>query len=171
GVIGGAVGIAHALELRAGEAIERPALGALLAGRRGRAVERALALAAIEAGELAARQRGPDHALAVDVDAARTIGALRRLVDLGQRGLRRVRARQQPDDVARLVEAREADIHRLAPDRIVDRARLHAVERRQHALVLGRIDRLVGLDPGVALAVAVGVDDQRRPALRRHLVA
>src|SRR5439155_10640115 len=64
------------------------------------------------------------------------------------------------DDVAGLVHAAETDAHRLAPDRIVHRARHDAVER--------------GRQPGVALvppAVAVGVDDDRRPALRSRRVA
>ena len=51
-----------------------------------------------------------------------------------------------------------------------DRARRHAVERRVDALVLRRIDRLIGLDVGVALAVAVGVEDEHRPALGLRFV-
>ena len=58
-----------------------------------------------------------------------------------------------------------------APDRAVRRADGDAVEVHRDPLVLGRIDRLVGLDIGVALAVAVGVEDERRPALRLLLVA
>src|SRR5207253_3975197 len=37
--------------------------------------------------------------------------------------------------------------------------------------VLRRVDRLVRLDICVAFAVAVGVENERRPALRSHLVA
>jgi len=40
--------VGHAAELRAGQTIQRPALGAVLAGRV-RAIERALALAPVEA--------------------------------------------------------------------------------------------------------------------------
>ena len=58
-----------------------------------------------------------------------------------------------------------------APDRAVHRTDGDAVESRRDALVLRRIDRLIGLDPFVALAVAVGVEDERRPALRLLLVA
>src|SRR5256885_17267850 len=60
----GAAGLGHVLQLRAGERIQRPALGAVRARRR-RSVERALALAAIEAGHVAARQRRPHDALAI----------------------------------------------------------------------------------------------------------
>ena len=46
----------------------------------------------------------------------------------------------------------------------------HRIKAGDDALVLARVDRLVGLDIVVALAVAVGVDDERRPALRFLLV-
>src|ERR1700722_15432238 len=75
------------------------------------------------------------------------------------------------DDVAGLLNAREADIHRLAPHGVVYRAWLDAVERRHHPLVLGGIEGLVGLHKSVAFAVAVGVDDDRGPALRLHVGA
>src|SRR5262249_36493767 len=58
-----------AAELRPGKRIERPALGAVLAGRI-RAVERAFALAAVEGAEMSAGERRPCDALAVDVAAA-----------------------------------------------------------------------------------------------------
>src|SRR2546429_7084520 len=51
--------------------VQRPALRALIAGRLG-SVERTPALAAVEAADMTARERHPDHALAVDVAAART---------------------------------------------------------------------------------------------------
>src|SRR5215470_4238954 len=88
----GASRLAHVGELRTGERVERPALRAVLAGRI-RSVERALALAAIEAREVTAGQRRPHHPVAVDVHAARGIAGRRRLVDLGQGGRGRVRAR------------------------------------------------------------------------------
>src|SRR5437868_7702114 len=46
--------------------VERPPLGAMLARGR-RSVQRTLALAAIEAGELPACQRRPEDAVAIDV--------------------------------------------------------------------------------------------------------
>src|SRR3954467_9087649 len=64
-----AAGVRYGFELRAGQRIKRPTFRAVLAGR-GRSVERALALAAVEAAHVAARKRRPDDALAVDVDAA-----------------------------------------------------------------------------------------------------
>src|SRR5580700_5688312 len=73
--------VADALETRAGIFIERPALRAMIAGRL-RSVERALALAAIESTKMAARQRYPDHAFAVDVAAARAKTRHRDVIDL-----------------------------------------------------------------------------------------
>src|SRR5262249_59164465 len=82
-----AVGL-DVLELRSGELVERPAFGAVLAGR-GRSVE-PLALAAIELAEMAARQRRPENAVAADVAAARPVARKRRLEDFregpGRRG-------------------------------------------------------------------------------------
>src|SRR5262252_7759014 len=75
------------------------------------------------------------------------------------------------DDVAWLIEASEADTHALPPDRVVHGARHDAVEGGEDALVLRRIERLVRLDIGVALAVAVPVHHDRRPALRFRRVA
>ena len=96
---------------------------------------------------------------------------IRRQVDFRQRGPSRIGSRRQPEDVAGLIQAREADVHRLPPNRAVDRARLHAVERGHHPLVLRGIEWLIGLDVRVPLAVAVDVEDQRRPSLRLHFVA
>src|SRR5206468_9260329 len=138
----------------------RPALGAQLAARRLGSVLRLLALPAIEARHVAARERRPHHAVGGHVDAARAPGALGRYEDLGERGLGGVGPGNDADDVAGLVYASEADAHRLAPDRIVHRTRHNAVER--------------GSQPRIALiplSTAVGVDDDRRPALRFRGVA
>src|SRR5262249_34824560 len=62
--------LAEAAEAGARILVERPALWAVIAGC-GRPVERAFALAAVEAADVAARERHPDDALAVDVRAAR----------------------------------------------------------------------------------------------------
>src|SRR3984885_12509500 len=62
--------VADALEAGARIFVERPAFRAMIAGRFW-AVERALAFRAMEAAEVAAGERHPDHALAVDVAAAR----------------------------------------------------------------------------------------------------
>src|SRR5436189_36584 len=75
--------VGDAAELRSRQRIERPALGAVLAGC-GRAVEWALALAAVEGAEMSARERGPYDALAVDVAAARRIARQRHFVDFSQ---------------------------------------------------------------------------------------
>src|SRR5215470_9896781 len=129
------------------------------------AVERTLAFAAVEARHVAARQRHPDHTFAIDVHAARAMAGRGNVVDFRKRGGWRVGAGTHADDRAREGEHR-------APDRAVHRIDADAVERSDDALVLRRIDRLVRLDIAfVALAVAVGVEDERRPALRLYLVA
>src|SRR3984957_499803 len=119
---------------------------------------------------MAAREHRPDHAAQSDVDTARTERAFRRLIHFRQRGVGRIGARIDADDIAGLVDAGEAAVHRLAPDGIVDRARHDAVERSGNALVLGRIDGVFRADIGIALAVAVGVDDERSPTLRGDAV-
>src|SRR3981189_2891993 len=61
---------ADAVEARPRILVERPALRAMIAGRLW-SVERTLALAPVEAADVAARERNPHHALAVDIAAAR----------------------------------------------------------------------------------------------------
>ena len=94
---------AHALEPRARHRMQRPAFAAVLAVGRRRPLQRTFALAAVEAGEVAAaRQRRPDHAVRIDVDAARRVAddagrrIERRLVRLANAGLR-----IDADDLAR----------------------------------------------------------------------
>src|SRR5580704_6867318 len=140
----GAAGTLHAFELRTRHGVERPTFWTDLAGCRVRAVERTLALAAIEARHMTARERRPHHAVGREIDAARAEGAgiLRGQIEFSERGLRRIGTRHDANDVAGLLEAREPDVHRLAPDRIIDRARLHAVQSGEDALVLGGIDQI-----------------------------
>src|SRR3989442_2116329 len=115
-------------ELRSRVLIQRPAFRTLLSGCGGRPVERPFAFATVEACEMSARKRGPDHTVEIEVDAARTVSFVRRQVNFRQRGLRRVWTLHETQDVAKLIHAREAHIHRLAPDRIIDRTRLNTVE-------------------------------------------
>src|SRR5439155_27096718 len=61
-------GIFHVLQLWSGQLVETPALGAMLA-RRGRPSEH-LALSPVEAGEMSAGQRRPEHAVVLDISAA-----------------------------------------------------------------------------------------------------
>src|SRR5262249_4760918 len=75
------------LEARAGITIECPTLRAVVAGRV-RAVERGLALAAIEAHETAVRSRAPDDSVLVDVAAADAVALLRHVEDFRQFRLR-----------------------------------------------------------------------------------
>jgi hypothetical protein len=130
-----------------------------------------LALRAVEARHVAAREHRPHHTVGGEVEPARSVALVGRQEQLRERGLTRVRSRNEVDDVAGLIEPGESDVHRLAPDGVVDGARLNPVEGSHNALVLGGVEWLIGLHIGVALAVAVGVDDDRRPALRLHVVA
>src|SRR5208282_5319221 len=149
-----------ALEARSRQGVERKALGAFLALLGARPVERPLAFAPVEAGDVAAVERQPGDTVAVDVHAADAEAGLRDFIDLGECGIGWVRTRRQAEDVARMGEVR-------APDRPVGRRprdRVHAV---RDARVLRGIDRLARLVPARgALAAADGIDDQRRPALR-----
>src|SRR3984885_4575244 len=83
----------------------------------------------------------------------------------------RIASREQPEQQARLRNARETRSHRLTPDHVTLRARHQAIERGLYPFVLGGIDRLIGVDEGLALAGAADVHDGRRPALRLHCVA
>src|SRR3954462_3875932 len=148
---------ADAVEARSRILVERPALRAMIAGRL-RSVERPLAFAPVETADVAACERHPHHALAVDIAAARAEAGHRNVVDFRECGFGRVGAGREPYDRARAGAQRP-------PDRTVGRARHDSVEHLRDALVLGRIQRLVGLDIFVSLAVAVGVEDERRPAL------
>ena len=158
----GAARIGDVLELRPGERIERPALLAVFP-RGGRPVED-LALAPVELREMSARQRRPEHAVAIDVPPARPVARERRLVDFRQSRLGRIRSWIDADDVA-------GESQRRPPHRAIDRIHGDRVEVHHDPLVLGGIERLIGLDVLIPLAVAVGIDDERRPALRFLLVA
>jgi hypothetical protein len=151
----GAARVRHVLELRSRELMEPPPLGAMLAGGA-RPIDHP-ALAAIEARYVATRERHPIDAVGADVAASRPEAGERRLVDLGEARVRRIGPRRKPDDGAGIAEHR-------APDRAVGRADRDGVVVDLDPLVLGRIDRLGRLDIIVALAVAVGVEDERRGA-------
>src|SRR5258706_183679 len=82
--------------------LARPAFRTLLPGRL-RPIQRALAFTAIETRQMSARDHGPHHAVAIDVQAARPealhcrLGVVpREFIDLRERRLRRMRARIQP---------------------------------------------------------------------------
>src|SRR5439155_10224654 len=138
--------------------VERPAFGAMVAGRL-RAVHWALALPAVELADVAAGERDPIHAILIDVAAARAEARHRDVEVLGQRGLGRIRAGHDAHDRTRI----GAD---GTPDRVVDGAHRDRVDHLAEAAILGRIHRLVGLGIRSALAVAVGVEDERGPAHR-----
>src|SRR5262249_15539993 len=84
---------------------------------------------------------------------------LRDFVDLDQRCLRRIRPKLQAHDVPGEARIRP-------PDGPISWTIGDAVEPEPAPLVLAGIVRLVGLYIGIPLTVAVGIDDERRPALR-----
>src|SRR3954466_14953146 len=75
------------LKLRAGEPVESPTVVALLAGYGRCSGQRRRALRTVEARQMTARQCGPDHALGVEIDAARPPCSRRRLEQLGKSGV------------------------------------------------------------------------------------
>src|SRR6185436_7359713 len=105
--------LADALEARSGILIEAPAFGTVITGGL-RTVERSLALAPVEAADVARAHRGPHDALLVDVGPANAEVRLRYVVDLGQRGRRRIGTRHDPHD--RRGAAEHSD---RAPDRAI----------------------------------------------------
>src|SRR4029078_10231923 len=123
-----------------------------------------LALAAVKACQVSAGERGPEHAVTIDVAAARTVAGDWRLTNFRQCCVCRIGPGIAPDHRARISQRR-------APHRTVERAHRHGVEAERDPRVLARVDRLTGLDIVVALAIAVGVENERRPALRLLLVA
>src|SRR5438445_7717926 len=146
-VVRGFGGAVASGERRTRQRIERPAFGAQSPLTRARPIEASLALSAVEARDVAARERHPRDAAAVDVESAHAVAGRWDSVDFRQRRRRRVGARLKPQDVARVPDVR-------SPDRAVDRVVGDAVEAEPDTLVLVWIVRLIRLDPGVALAVA-----------------
>src|SRR4029077_12507574 len=107
-------GTGIALEARAGERIKRKALRTFVAELRSGPVERTLALAPVEAADVAGVERDPHHTVAVDIHAANAEARRRHLVDFGKRRIGRIRSRREANNVARMAEVR-------APDRAVGR--------------------------------------------------
>ena len=152
-----------AVERRIGLAVERPALGTTLTGSL--RIARRLALTAIERGEMSARAPVlPDHALMIGFDAARSedLDRLirRRLVKLGLAGNRRVRAALETHQA--LGAAADAG----APQAAVFRIDGDGIAAEVDPVILGRVDRLIGLGPPPCnLAVVVRVEYCRAPTL------
>src|ERR1051325_9026785 len=109
---------------------------------------------------MSAGERRPDDALLIDVRAANTKTRKRYIVDFRQRSFRRIRTRNDPCHRAR------KSSHR-APNRAIDWTRHDGIETGHDALVLGRVDGLVRLDVGVALPIAIRIEDQRQWEARR----
>ena len=152
--------LADALEARAGILIEGPALGAVIAGRLG-AIKRSLAFAPVEAAHVAAAERHPDDALAVDIAAPRAEVGFRDVIDFREHGRRRVGTGIDPHHLA--LAAKHAG---GAPDGAVHWVWHHRIESGIDPLVLGRIHLAFHADIAfVAFAVAVGVHHHGAPAL------
>ena len=168
--VGAAVG-RDPLHLGTRGRVQGPALGAVLPGGGGPVQH--VAPAAVEAGHVpAARQGGPHDAVGADVDAPRRepldgrVGVLeRRLVVLGDARLGRVVAQLEPHDLPR--HAARGGPHHAVRGRVGD----DAVPPAAHLLVQGRVDVAGAAHPLGDAAVAVGVDDDRAPALRGLRVA
>jgi hypothetical protein len=89
------------------------------------------------------------------------------MVDLGQHGRRRIRAGIEPHH--RALAAEDAS---RTPDRAVGRIGHHRIQTGHNALVFRGINFVLGPDiTFVALAVAIGVQDHRAPALGRSDIA
>src|SRR5262245_28365539 len=114
---------------------------------------------------MSARQRHPYDTVAIDVHTARPVtihggfGLVpRHLVDFRQSGRRRVVAWIYPDD-------RSGKSQHRSPDGTVHRVHADAVVARYNPFVFCRINGLIGLYVVVAFAVAVGIENERRPSL------
>src|SRR5262249_57319204 len=117
------------------------------------------ALCGSEAGEVAARQRQPLHAVTADVSAAWTEAWRRRFVNLSESGVRGIGAGYGPNHISGIS-------HDCSPDGTVRRTHCDGVGVNKDAFVLRRIHRLVGLYVYIALPVALGVEDEPCPSLR-----
>src|SRR5207302_7091536 len=155
-------GVLDVPQLWSGKLIERPAFGAMRA-RRSRPIQD-LAFPPVKATKMPARKRYPEHAVVIDVSAARSEARRWHFVDFTKRGLRGIRSRLNPNDLTGIS-------HHGSPHRTVGGTDADGVYVYQNPFVLCGIDRLIGLYVCVTLAVAVRVEDEWRPALRFHFIA
>src|SRR5260370_41644634 len=79
---------------RFGQLIEGPALRTMVAGG-GRPIERTFALASVEAAEMPTRERGPEHAVGVNVPATWSESCRGHLIELRDCSSGRIIARPQ----------------------------------------------------------------------------
>src|ERR1700722_2327950 len=132
-------------ETRPRQAMEAPAFGAMVAGRR-RAVERAPALAPIELPQMPARQGYPHHSAAIDIGATHAEARRRHIVDFAQAA-----ARVEANDGAGIAKRDRA------PDAAVGGIRHDGVKADGQTLVSLRTRRLTRFHPRIKLAVTIGV--------------
>src|SRR5262249_16989869 len=135
--------------------VEGPALRTMIAGC-GWTIERPFTFRTIEAAEMAAGKRDPHHTLGINVAAARTEARQRYVVNFGQLGLR-----VEPQYARPASENTDG-----VPDRTVGRMWHHRVTAAEYPHVFVRVHLLSRLGVIVELAVAIGVEHERRPALR-----
>src|SRR4029078_4957589 len=147
--------ILEALKPGARISVEFPAFGAVIA-RCAWPVERSLAQTPIETHEVPARFRTPRNTVGVNVTTTNSDARFRRSIELGELRLR-IEAHE-----ARL-SAKDAD---RVPDRTILRIRHDGVRSRAagDTRVLGGISWLPRFGEVVTFAIAVGVEDERRPA-------
>src|SRR4051795_253403 len=153
-------GVFQPFETRAGILVVGKSFGTVVAGRI-RPVERALAFAAVEADERAVRARAPKHSVLVDIAATNANAFFRDGVELRDLGVG-IEA-HEPRCTGKHVDG--------VPDRAVARMRHHGVGAgTRDAHVLAGLRRRAGFGVFVDLAIAVGVENERRPALRLHCI-
>src|SRR5215470_17423394 len=115
---------------------------------------------------MAAGNHRPNNSVAINIEPARREPVNRsfwivpwQFVDFRKSCCRGIGSRVQPDYGTRKTQYR-------SPDRSIRRADGDTVESSIDSLVFSSINGLVRLHIFVALSVAVGIEDERRPALR-----
>src|SRR5262249_48662652 len=154
--------IFHVPQLWSRELVERPTFWAVRA-RRGWSIED-FAFAPIKTSKVTARQRCPENTIRIDISAAGPEAGRWNLIYLTQCRLARIGSGLHSYDCAGIS-------HHGSPYGAVRGADGDGINIHQDAFVLRGIDRLIGSNEGIALSVAVSVNDEWRPSLRLHLVA
>src|SRR5437867_2472666 len=108
----------------------------------------------------AACERDPHETrVTLNKDALRIREASRRVIDLGQAGVRWIGSWMNPDNFSGILVGPQ-------PYRAVDRARPNTIRVHSNPFVLPRHERLIGLDPArVRSSVPVRIKNERAPAL------
>src|SRR5262249_39712585 len=133
-------------------------------------LQRCFALAAIETGQVSAREHRPDGIVAIDVHSAWSESRSgcfriveRHFVVFGHFRFRRIWSRTEADQSTGPAQCG-------SPDRTVNRTRRYTIDPDVDPFVFRWINRLIGLNPRVAFAVTVGIQNKRSPALSLRFV-